>query len=74
MKPYHLVFVDDISIVKEKICETRFIDVHFNKKETITIDTIYRSPLNNIIPHSNFADGISSFLKIIENSKNCVIT
>ena len=64
---------DDISIMKEKICETLFIDVHFNKQETVTIGTIYRSPLNNDISHSNFADSLTSLLKTVKNSKNHII-
>ena len=59
--------------MKEKICETLFIDVHFNKQETVTIGTIYRSPLNNNILHSNFADSITSLLKTIKSSKNYTI-
>ena len=54
---------DDISIMKKKICETLFIDVHFNKQETVTIGTIYRSPLNNNISHSNFADSLNFTFK-----------
>ena len=64
---------DDISIMKEKICETLFIDVHFNKQETVTIGTIYRSPLNNNISHSNFADSLTSLLKTVKSSKNHTI-
>ena len=64
---------DNISIMKEKICETLFIDVHFNKQETVTIGTIYRSPLNNNISHSNFADSLTSLLKTVKSSKNHTI-
>ena len=64
---------DGISIMKEKICETIFIELHFNKQETITISTICRSPLNICKSHSNFADSLTSLLKIIENSKNHTI-
>ena len=56
--------------MKEKICETLFIDVHFNKQETVTIGTIYRSPLNNNISRSNFADSLISLLKTVKSSKN----
>ena len=64
---------DDISIMKEKFCETLFIDVHFNKQETVTIGTIYRSPLDNNISHSNFANSLTSLLKTIKSSKNLTI-
>ena len=59
--------------MKEKICETLFIDVHFNKQETVTIGTIYRSPLNNNISHSNFANSLTSLLKTVKSSKNHTI-
>ena len=65
---------DDISIMKEKICETLFIDVHFNKQETVTIGTIYRSPLNNNISHSNFANSLTSLLKTVKSSNNQKLT
>ena len=64
---------DDISIMKEKICERLFIDVHFNKQETVTISTIYRSPLNSNISQSNFADSLTSLLKTVKSSKNHTI-
>ena len=60
---------DDISITNEIVCETLFIDVYFNKQETVTIDTIYRFPLNNSILPSNFADYLTSLSKIIKSSK-----
>ena len=64
---------DDISIMKEKICEALFINLHFHKHETITIGTVYRSPLNNRILHLHFANSLTSLLKIIKNSKNHII-
>ena len=60
---------DDISIMK-KIREILFIDWHVKNQETITIGTTYRSPLNNSISHSNFADTLTSLLEITKNSKN----
>ena len=59
--------------MKQKICETLFIDVHFNKQETITIGTIYRSSMNNNISHSNFAGSLTSLLKTFKSSKNQII-
>ena len=63
---------EDISIMKEKICKTLFIDLHFNKQVKVTIGTIYRS-LNNRVSHSSFGDSLTALLKIIKISKNHTI-
>ena len=55
--------------MKEKICESLFIDVHLNKNDTITIGTIYRSLTTKSNLKLDFLDTLPPLLKIIQTYK-----
>jgi len=46
-----------------------FIDVQFNQNETLTVGTIYRSPLTENKSNEDFVSSFNPVLKIIEKSK-----
>ena len=64
---------NDITVMHEKLCESLFVDVLINKKKTITVGTIYRSPSNNSECNINFISTLSAFLKSISKSKSQTI-
>ena len=55
--------------MKDKSIESLFIDVHLNKKETVTIGTIYRSPCNDSKTSADFLANLKAILQAITNSK-----
>ena len=65
---------DDLTIMKEKVFESLFVDIHFNKKESITVGTIYRSPQNDVKTHHDFLDNLTHVFDSITNSRShCII-
>ena len=60
---------DDMTVMKDKLIESLFIDVHLNKKETVTIGTIYRSPCNDSKTSADFLANLKPILQAITNSK-----
>ena len=60
---------DDMTVTKDKLIESPFIDVHLNKKETVTIGTIYRSPCNDSKTSADFLANLKPILQAITNSK-----
>ena len=64
---------DDPTIMKEKICETLLVDIRFNKSETITIGTMYRSPSNDNLLNLDFMNTLSPILKILRKSSHTII-
>jgi len=64
---------DDITVMKEKLFESLFIDIYFNKTETITVYTIYRSPHNDTKSTADFLNHLKPTLQTITKSKTQTI-
>ena len=58
---------NDLSVMKNKIFESLFVDLHFRSK-TITAGTIYRSPLNNSSEVNDFFGTLKQKLRILKNN------
>jgi len=59
--------------MKEKLFESLFIDIYFNKIEMITVDTIYRSPHNDTKSTTDFLNHLKPTLQTITKSKTQTI-
>ena len=60
-----------MTVMKDKLIESLFIDVHLNKKRNSygTIGTIYRSPCNDSKTSADFLANLKLILQAIINSK-----
>ena len=59
-----------MTVMKNKLIKSLFIDVHLNKKETVTIGTSYRSPCNDSKTGADLLANLKLILQAITNYKH----
>ena len=60
----------ELTVMDETIFESIFVDVHISSSRSITIGTIYRSPVEIVSNHDKFRKHLHTVLNIINSGKN----